>query len=328
MTPDFRIIAGGEDVSATFRDRLMGLTVTDEDGGKADRIEIEVDDREGRVAFPDMDTLLDVSLGFRRPFGGSDLSYMGRYAVDGVAGAGPAQRMRITATAADMKGDIRAPKTRAWEAVTLKDIVAKIAAEAKLKPVVGESVAGAHWPYIAQTAESDLHFLTRIAATLDATAKPAGGSLVVQRRGEGKTAAGDAISAVAIDAGRIASWTWKVDGRAEYRQVEAGWSDTTSGQRRKITRGSGKPVQRLRHLYASAEEATRACEGELSRAGRAPLSISVDLAGFEPALFAGGTATLSGLRDELNGEWHVARVSHELGGSGLTTKFDGKRARS
>ncbi|WP_413874176.1 phage late control D family protein [Albidovulum sp.] len=327
MTPDFRIVAGGEDVSGNFRDRLLGLTVTDEDGGKADRIEIEVDDRDGRVAFPDMDTLLDVSLGFRQPFGGSALSYMGRYAVDGVAGAGPAQRMRITATAADMKGDIRAPKTRAWEDKTLKDIVAKIAAEAKLKPVVGQSVGSAHWPYIAQTVESDLHFLTRIAATLDATAKPAGGALVVQRRGEGKTAAGDAVTPVAIDAGRIASWTWKVDGRAEYRQVEAEWSDTPAGQRRKVTRGQGKPVQRLRHLYASAEEATRACDGELSRAGRASLSISVDLAGFEPGLFAGGSVSLSGLRSELEGEWHIARVTHELGGGGLITKFDGKRAR-
>jgi phage protein D len=250
---------------------------------------------------------------------------MGQFTVGGVAGAGPAQRMLITASAVDMKSDARAPKTRAWEGKTLKDIVSTIAAEAKLKPVVGESVASAHWAYLAQTAESDLHFLTRIAATLDATAKAGGGALIVQKRGEGKTAAGDTITPVAIGAARLSSWSWKVDGRAEYKKVEAEWSDTATGQRRKVVRGSGNPVQRLRHLYASAEEATRACEGELSRAGRAGLTISADLAGFEPGLFAGGIARLSGLRAELNGDWHIQKVTHSLS-AGLRTSFDGRKA--
>lgn len=322
MTPAFRISAGGSDVTGTFNDRLLSLTLTDEDGEKADRLEIEVDDRDGRVEFPDMETTLDIWLGFR----GAGLTYMGQFTVDGVAGAGPAQRMLITATAIDMKSDARAPKTRAWEDKTLQDIVATIAAEAKLKPVVGDSVASAHWAYLAQTAESDLHFLTRIAATLDATAKAGGGALIVQKRGEGKTATGDTITPEAVGKASLSSWSWKVDGRAEYKQVEAEWSDTATGQRRKVVRGSGKPVQRLRHVFASAEEATRACEGELGRAGRAALTISADLAGFSPGLFAGGIVQLSDLRAELNGDWHIQKVTHTLS-AGLRTSFDGRMAR-
>lgn len=322
MTPDFRILADGSDVTANFSDRLLSLTLTDEDGEKADRLELELDDRDGRIEFPDMETTLDVHLGFRL----EGLTYMGQFTVDGVAGAGPAQRMLITASAVDMKSDARAPKTRAWKDKTLKDIVATIAGEAKLKPVVGESVASAHWAYLAQTAESDLHFLTRIAGTLDATAKAGGGALIVQKRGEGKTAAGDQVAPFGIDRASLSSWSWKVDGRAEYKTVEAEWSDTGSGQRRKVVRGSGKPVQRLRHLFASAEEATRACEGELGRAGRAGLTISAELAGFAPALFAGGIARISGLRAELNGDWHIQKVTHTLS-AGLRTSFDGRKAR-
>ncbi|MFO1174464.1 MAG: contractile injection system protein, VgrG/Pvc8 family [Paracoccaceae bacterium] len=321
MTPAFRIEASGDDVTATFRDRLLSLRVTDEDGEKADRLEIELDDRDGRIAWPDMETKLDLWLGFT----GLPLALMGRFAVDGMAGEGPAQRFRITATAADMKGSIRAPKTRAWEAKTLSDIVARIAADAGLKPVVGQSVAAAHWAYLAQTAESDLHFLTRIAATLDATAKPAGGRLIVQKRGEGKTAAGDKITPAEIGPARLGAWSWSVDGRADFKSVEAEWSDMATGQRRKVMRGAGKPVQRLRHIYPTQEEATRACEGELARAGRAGLTISADLAGFEPGLFAGGTARLAGLRAELNGDWHVTRVVHDLS-AGLTTSFEGRKA--
>ena len=323
MTPDFRIMAKGEDVTAVFRDRLLSMEVTDEDGTKSDRVEIELDDRDGRIEWPDMDTVLDIYVGFM----GAALASLGRYSVDGVAGEGMPQRMRITATAADMKGDIRAPKTRAWQNMTLTAIVQKIAAEAGLKAVVGQSLASAHWGYIAQTAESDLHFLTRLAAPLDATAKPAGGTLLVQKRGEGKTAAGDTMTAAPIGPGRMSSWSWSVDGRADYKMVEAEWSDLSSGIRRKVTRGKGKPVQRLRHLYSSAEEATRACDGELARAGRASLKIRIDLAGFEPDLFAGGLASITGLRPELAGDWHVDRVTHRLASGGLSTSFEGRKAR-
>ena len=57
MTPDFRITVGGEDATGPIRDRLLSLTITDEDGEKADRIEIEIDDRDGAVEFPEMKTV-------------------------------------------------------------------------------------------------------------------------------------------------------------------------------------------------------------------------------------------------------------------------------
>ncbi len=60
-TPAFRITAAGEDVSGRIGDRLLSLSVTDEDGEKADRLEIEIDDRDGRVALPDMEAELQES---------------------------------------------------------------------------------------------------------------------------------------------------------------------------------------------------------------------------------------------------------------------------
>lgn len=188
MRPAFRIVVDGEDRTAVIADRLLSLMVADEDGSKADRVEIELDNRDGRIAFPELEARLEVSLGFA----GAPLALMGVYAVDGVSGRGPLRTLGITATAADLKGDIRAPRTRSWEDRTLPDIVSTIAGEAGLKPVTGESLRDIGWPFLAQTAESNLHFLTRIAGELDATCKPAGGALIVQRRGEGKTAAGDA----------------------------------------------------------------------------------------------------------------------------------------
>lgn len=321
MTPDFRIVVGGEDATAAIRDRLLALEATDEDGLDADRLEIELDDRDGRIAWPEVDATLELSLGTRE----TGLTVIGRYAVDGVSGEGPRQTMRVSAKAVDMKSVARAPRTRAWEDVTLGDIVRKVAAEAGLDAVVGDSVAALHWGYVAQTAESNLHFLTRLLRPLDIVAKPAGGALVVQRRGEDTTAAGDAIEPFALGRARLSGWRWNLGERERYVCVEAEWSDIGAGETRKVVVGSGEPKRRLRHVHASEDEARRAARGELDLAARGVLELSGDLAGFEPALFAGGKLRISDLRPELSGDWQITAVAHRLRG-GLTTSFDARKA--
>lgn len=324
MTPAFRIVVDGDDRTAVIADRLISILVMDEDGTKADRVEIELDNRDGKIAFPDSDARLEVSLGFK----GRPLALMGIYGVDGISGNGPLLTLRITATAADMKGDIRAPRTRGWQGKTLRDIVSSIAGEAGLAPVVGESIAGTFWPYLAQTAESNLHFLTRIAADLDATCKPAGGALLVQRRGDGKTAAGDTVAAPVIPRHRLSDWSWSWAGRTVYRSAEAEWTETGTGVTHKVKTGSGTPLKKIRHPYATEAEATRAAEAALSGAARAGMNVSCTLAGFEPGLLGGASVALTGLMPvELNGEWHLKAVSHRLDGGGLITEFQGERGR-
>lgn len=321
MKPAFRIMVDGEDRTGVVADRLLSLVITDEDGTKADRLELELDDRDGRLAFPDTDARIEVSLGFE----GQQLAFMGVYAVDGVSGSGPVQTMRITATAADLKGEIRAPKTRSWEGKSMKDIAETIAGESGLKAVVGDSVATKVWDYLAQTAESNLHFLSRIAGQLDATAKPAGGALVIQRRGEGKTAAGDTLSPPEIPRHRFQSWSWSYEGRAVYRSAEAEWTDTRTGVTHKVKVGSGTPLKKIRHPYPTEDEASRAADAAVSGAERAAMTLDATLSGFEPGLLGGATVKVAGLRGELVGEWHLESVSHQLDAGGLVTSFRGKK---
>lgn len=323
MTPDFRIVANGTDTTGKIADRLISLELVDEDGLKADRMQLVLDDRDDAIEWPSLDAELEVSLGFK----GRALTMIGRYAVDGISGNGGACTMTITAKAVDMKSDARAPRTRAWNGKKLSDIVRTIATEAGLTPVVSDSIASTGWAYLAQTAESNLHFLTRICAPLDATAKPAGGALVVQKRGEGKNAAGDGITAVILSRARLSRWRWDLGSRDQYACVEAEWGDLDSGEQKTVTIGSGKPKRRLRHLYPNEAEARRAAQGELDQGNRNALKLSAEVAGFEPALFAGGTVTITDLRAELAGEWQVTRVSHFLGAA-LTTQFEARKANS
>ncbi len=322
MKPAFRITAAGRDVTATLQDRLLSLRVVDEDGLKADRLTLRLDDRGARLEFPETDVTLDLWLGADA----KALGYVGQYKVDAVSGTvGPAT-MTINATAAGMTGSIRAPRSRAWEDVTLARIAQKIAANAGLIATVGPSLAAVHFPFLAQTAESDLHFLTRIARPLDATAKPAGGRLVVAKRGDGVNAAGDPIDPVAMSPAAWSSAEWELLEREVYKSVEAEWGDVDGGATRSITLGSGEPARKLRHVYASEAEARRAAKAELELAGRAVFKLTAQAAGYWPSLFAGGQLDLSGLRPELNGNWQIMRVEHALE-AGLTTSIEARKGK-
>ena len=89
--------------------------------------------------------------------------------------------------------------------------------------------------------------------------------------------------------------------------------------------GAGHPPQENPHPFATEAEATRAAEAAVSGAARAAMTLNATLAGFEPGLLAGGSVTLSDLAPpELNGEWHIESVSHELR-TGLITSFRAKK---
>ncbi|SNR22800.1 phage tail protein [Paracoccus sediminis] len=303
-----------------FQDRLVELEIVDEDGESADRVRIVVDDRQDRVALPEMDTLLQVWLGYRE----TGLSMMGQFAVDGRGGEGPVRRLTIEATAADMKGGIRAPRTRAWQDKALSEIVRTIAAEAGLRGVVSAAIADIRWPYLAQTAESNLHFLRRIAQTLDATAKPAGGTLLVSRRGDDSTVGGDPMPNGILTARDLVEWTWAEDGREKVGRVDALWSDVDAAAKQTVSVGDGDPATTLRHVHASEAEARRAAEAEFRRRARGQTTFSAELARFSPQVIAGARMTLTGVSGKCDGQWDLTRVTHTLS-DGLRTAVEAKR---
>ncbi|WP_238986789.1 hypothetical protein [Paracoccus sp. MKU1] len=59
--------------------------------------------------------------------------------------------------------------------------------------------------------------------------------------------------------------------------------------------GSGTPLKKIRHPFATEAEATRAAEAALQGAERAAMEITCALTGFEPGLLGGDTVQLAGL---------------------------------
>lgn len=325
----YKIVVDGQDVTSTFADRLVSITVIDEAGQKSDTVEIRVDDRDDLVTLPETGAKLKIALGV------GELVEIGTYTVDDISGQIAPATMTISAKAADMLGGIRARKTRGWRDVTVADIVGKIAGEHGLEPRVSDSLKAHFYAYQAQTSESDLNFLTRLAKGLDAVAKPAGDCLVFTKRGIGKAADGTALPIFVIDRTQMKGGSWKVTGRGKYGRVSAEWGERGTATTHKVTAGgalsSGEvvghrqlPELALRHRYLSETEAQRAANAALERSRRASGKISIELGGFWGDLMAEAKVDLRGIKPELTGEWLITRVQHRLSDT-LTTSFEAER---
>lgn len=315
MTPAFRIRADGADATAAIADRLLSLAVDDADGMEADTLELVLDNRDGRVAEPETGARLDLALGLA----GAPLVELGAFTVNGVAGEGPIATLTIRAEAADLAGPIRSPRTRAWEAVTLPGVVADIAARAGLAPFVSEGLRGVTLAYEAQTAESDLHFLTRLARRFDAIAKPAGGRLVVSRRGEG------AGPRLAVGRDEALDWSWEAGARERYARVTARWSEVDGGRERIVEAGSGEPARELRRVHPGEAEAREAARAALEQAARGERTFRVAMQTFRGDLYGGARVRLGGFGPSVDGEGELRRVRHVLDAQGLVTQIDGAR---
>lgn len=325
MKPLIRITAEGEDVTARVQDRLLELRVLDAAGIEADTLSITLDDRDARLALPPHQSVVRVWLGMAGAAPGAvPLTPMGAFRVDETQLTGPTRQMRIRATAADMSGAIRAPRTRAWEGASLGDMLRAIAGEHALQPVA-DAALGAYAPgYVAQTAESDLHLLTRIARRVGGLIKPADGRLVLARRGAGTAADGTALPPVALAPGDAGGWEWRTADRGRYASAEASWTDLGSGTVNKVIVGEGDPRRVLRHVFATEDEAARAARAALEDARRGAETASIKLARFAPDAFAGARVRFFEARLEWSGDWTVHRAHHVLTDR-LVTELDLER---
>ncbi len=87
MTPDFKVIAAGINITPQIRDRLLSLTVNDEAGLRSDQVEITLDDRDNAIELPSPGAPLAVFMGYKETF----LVPMGVYTVDDGGGQRPAR---------------------------------------------------------------------------------------------------------------------------------------------------------------------------------------------------------------------------------------------
>ena len=317
MTPDFKILAAGIDITSQIKDRLISLSVSDEAGALSDAVELVLDDRDGVIEKPRAGAPLAVALGYKETF----VMPMGIFIFDEWSPSGWPRQVVLRGKAAQLGGALKEQKSRSWDTMTLGEISEQIAAEQSLEPKVAAALKAVKYEHVDQTDESDIAFLNRLARDHDAMATVKGGALIVMPRGKGLTVSGLAMLPRPIGAATVLSYSATMANRDEWGAVEAYWHDRKSGKREAVKVGDATPIKKLRNPFASKAEAEAAAKGALDEAGRSNNTLSLSLLG-DPSIAAGGRILVTGIRASVDGIWSVKSASHTISSAGYVTTIE------
>lgn len=321
MTPDFRIVANGEDITALVSRRLVGITITDEAGFVSDSLSITLDNRDEAVELPSRGAVLIPHIGYKE----TGLVHMGEFMADEVEVSHPPAAMTITARAADTFtkeniAGIKAPKSRSWHGTTYAEIAGRIAGEHNLKTMTEYSLGSIFAEHIDQTNESDIAFLNRIIGEIRGYVKVANGYLLIGLCDSGCSPSGGELPRIKIRPADITSWRYRVFERGKFPAVEARYYDKFAAEEKIVLAGKGEPIYSLPHLYTDKSYATRCAKAKLIDLERGVDDLELDCVG-DTKFAAEHIADVSGVSRYIDGEWVIKTCAHTLDAGGFKTKI-------
>ena len=320
MTPEFRIVADGRDITALINDRLLTLRTTDKPGMESDEFELRIDDRDGAVALPKRGAIIEVFMGYA----GLSLTRLGRYTVDEVVVTGPPDSIEIRGKASDMRGSGKTTRSGSWENVPLQQIVHDLAVRNGWTPLCPVAIKV---PRVDQLNESDFNFITRLARQYDCTAKVAEGKLLVLPRQAGLSASGKVLGVVTVTRRDVNRYQFRLSDGSTQKAVQTKHQDKKTGELKVVDlRNSQSPagvpsVHTDRHLYPNKAAAEQAASARLAAFNRSTASLRLDMPG-RTDLFAERMINAQGFKDGLDGQYLLDSVEQLFNPSGWTTTVE------
>ena len=320
MTPMFRIVADGSDITRMINDRLLLLRTSDKPGMESDEFELRIDDRDGAVTLPARGASIEIFLGYA----GSTLSREGRYVVDDIEVSGPPATLVIRGKASDMRGSGKTTRSGSWEGDSLATIVSTIARRNGWDPACKVATIV---PRADQLGESDFNFVTRLARQHDCTAKVADGKLIVMPRQGGVTASGKTLGVVTITKADVSRYSFQLGDRSNHKTVKTKYQDKATGKLKVISLDNDDspdglpPVHTDRHIHPNKTAAEQAAKARLSAFNRSTASVRFEMPG-RSDLFAERMISAQGFKDGLDGEYLVDSREQVFTQSGWSTTIE------
>jgi phage protein D len=320
MTPLFRIVANGSDITRLINDRLLLLRTLDKPGMESDEFELRIDDRDGAVSLPERGASIEVYLGYAE----TSLVRLGRYTVDEIELSGPPDSLVIRGKASDMRGSGKTTRSCSWENISLATIVATVARRNGWEPAC---TVGTIVPRADQLGESDFNFITRLAKQHDCTAKVADGKLLVMPRQGGVTASGTAFGVVTITRADVSRFSFRLGDRSTHKAVNAQYQDKTTGKLAVVSLSNPDapdglpPVHTDRHIHPNKTAAEQAVKARLAAFNRSTAAVRLEMPG-RTDLFAERVINASGFKVGLDGEYLVDSLEQVFTQSGWSTTVE------
>lgn len=310
MKPRVEVSIDGVPVAGHFYERLLSLTVTDEEGMKSDTVDIELNDGPPNfLAIPRKGAMISVKMGF-----GDDLVPKGIFTADKVNVDCLPYKMSISGKAADLRsGKLKERQERSWDKSKLGDILSQIASESGLTPAVDDDLADFEYDWLAQQDESNINFLRRLAERHNGLFAIKQRRLIFTRLGSGLSASGAPLGSIILTPEKIKVGSLKVEinDRTKYSKVVAYYQDSDKAERVEIDADAdadGDSVYRLPEPYASPAEADKAAQAKAKELQRGEGSVSVTVIG-DAGIDAGLPLLFADVRPGVDGVPYIIKTA-------------------
>ncbi|RXJ86962.1 phage late control D family protein [Arcobacter sp. CECT 8985] len=308
--PGFMILANGKDVTATIQKNLKSLSFHDEVNEKADELNIKVGGEFARPAYQDE---LKLYLGYEQPY-----TYMGSFLVQTTTRDNK-HVLSISATGVNFTNTLKEKRDLTYEKISVKDICKQVAARSgiKLKSDFDDVFVVSQ----AQSNESDLHFLNRLAKEYNAIFNIKNNTLIFTQKIKDEKK-NDDLPEYTINADNCVSYSIKHSNKTLYKSCKSTWHDTKENKTQSITVGSGEPVLMNKGNFKNAAEAKAKAAAKLQRANQGLVSGSLSIEGKE--IFAGGKLNLVNTLED-DGEYQIKTVEHTFDQNGWMININFER---
>ena len=319
MTPMYKIVANGSDITALISDRMLLIRTIDKPGNSSDDFELRIDDRDGAVTLPKRGAKMEVYLGYA----GEKLSLIGKYTVDEVEVSGPPDTIVIRSKSSDTRSSAKTTRSGSWEGVSLASIVSDIAARNGWKP---ECTVQTVVDRADQLSESDLSFITRLAKQYDSTAKVADGKLIVLPRQGGVSVSGKQLPVIVIKRSDVSRWQFRLGDDNVKKAVKASYADkkgalvTVQLDNDDSTDGL-PPIHNDRHIHPNKSAAEAAAKARLAGFNRSTAGVRLEMPG-RTDLFAEREIDAQGFKVGLDGGYLVDSVEQVFTQAGWSTTVE------
>lgn len=324
MKPQCKITVDGKLVSGVFMDRLKSCRISDAEGIASDTVSIELNDHPP-AEIPRKGAIIRVWMGYST----TALAFMGAFTVDEVSVSMLPYSMSISGKGADLREKSKENKERHWDDKTLGDIIDQVAGENGLKAKVDATIRSFKVPWIAQEAESDVHFIERLARRHNALFSVKDGNLVFAEKGSGRNSGGTGLSSVVATPDNIIVGTAKVrfSDRAEHKKVKARYYDREAAENKTVEEDSsddGTTDFIIGDPFTDEDEAKAAAKSKAKELKREAISASVTLLG-DTSVRAGAPFSFSGVRAGVDGIPLIIETAvHDFSKSGYTVAVTAK----
>lgn len=300
--------SGGFNIMPALNGLWLDVSVTDKAGKESDTARILCIGPPSRVALPKRGDIYTVLMGWAD----EGLVLQGRYSFQKAHLTGDPDRgevMSLDFRAADFVDKLKASGRKHYDDTTFGDLVKKLAGEVDLGSEVDPDLAKVKIPYRLRWDQSPIDFLTEIGEEIGGTVKPAGGKLVVMKRGGGKSGSGTAFEPILIRRRRSFGYEIEIEPRPEVGSVASAWFDEKTGKRKLVKKTAGRqgPIRILPHPYDNEDAAKAAAEAEVYASDNRSGSGHFESPGL-PYARAEAPVIASGYGAPIDGKWKAESV--------------------